>query len=200
MSLNRQNLDLGAEREILQNNVEILNKLKLLAQQEQKDERINKQLLELINHAGELRHSVALNQQLELTYSMLIGTLSPQEYMEKAREIQGETSRGWKIFGGLMMALGALLAVTGVAFLAVSVVALDPVIALGGMASLEFGFECLIGGAGFFSFSPGKKAAYKQMEEFYNVKKKALSNGEGNYTAIENNSSDAMARALSISM
>lgn len=198
MPLNIQNIDLDVENEILQKNVEILNKLKLLAQQEQKDERINKQLLELINHAGKLRHSVALNQQLELTYSMLIGTLSPQEYMEKAREIQGETSRGWKVFGGLMMALGALLAVTGVVFLAVSVVALDPVIALGGMACLEFGLEGLTGGAGFFSFGAGKKTAYKQMEEFYNFKKNASNNGEGNYTADANNSSDAMDHALSI--
>lgn len=163
------------ELDVYQANTKVLNKLKLLVGQKQENETINSQLLELIQHAEELPPSSALNERLELTYSMLIGELSTDEYMKIAREVQEEPSLGWKVLGGFMIGLGVLMAVSGVIFIAAGIATLDFLIAVAGATLLDGSFLSLDRGYRFFS--PEKKGApYRQMAEFCDLKRNASGN------------------------
>jgi hypothetical protein len=174
----------GAQEEqasVAKDNLNALNKLRFLARQKQEDERVNTHLLKLIQQAEKLEPSSVLNEQLNMTYSMLIGALSPEKYMEKARELQGEPSLGWKVLGGLMMTLGILMAASGAFFIGLAIATLDPIVGLGGVALLEGAFLSTSSGYDFFSLGR-KSASYQNMEAFYNLKRNLDGYKEANCT------------------
>ena len=82
-----------------------------------------------------------LTDILKQTYRLLTekDNLLP-EYQYLARKVQGYSSPGWLILGGLMMAIGASVALLGAACLAVD---------LG--VSLVAGASVFVGGAAFFA-------------------------------------------------
>lgn len=160
----------------------VLKKLRTLTQQEQADARTNERLLELIKHAETLKPSLALNQRLEWTYSMLIGQLPIENYLKKAQEAHEEESLRWKIFGGLMLALGLTYLAAGIALLGYGLLSPNGLFILGGLylsvESVNF-FELF---NGVFNL----KSPNKTMMEFYELKKNPYGDNPVEYAAAEN--------------
>lgn len=71
-----------------------------------------------LKKAGKLPNANA-TELLENTTGLLNGSITPDFYKEKAQKVQGSPSLAMQILGGLMMALGALVAAAFVAVAAV---------------------------------------------------------------------------------
>lgn len=107
MPMPEQNLYLEALKR-LQNRVPLI-----------KDEKTLTKTVQIINHVKRLKKQgnysdTELANVLNNTTLLFQGDISPQAYKNFAKKTQGKPSTGMKILGGLMIALGATIAIVGV--------------------------------------------------------------------------------------
>ena len=115
---------------------------------------LNKPLKKLIAHINKLHQegkepTSELIEALTKTHQRLTGKISPQLYTEYANTVQGKSSTGLKILGGLMIALGLAVLTLGV----VIVPALMVITSATATAGISIGATGLLlsgGGVGFF--------------------------------------------------
>ena len=115
---------------------------------------LNKPLKKLIAHINKLHQegkepTSELIEALTKTHQRLTGKISPQLYTEYANTVQGKSSTGLKILGGLMIALGLAVLTLGVVIVPALMV-ITSATATAGISIGATGLLLSVGGVGFF--------------------------------------------------